>query len=297
MLLSLPFSFDELEMLIWSAPLRYKTYSIPKKQAGKFRQISQPTPEVKLLQRWLNENFLSKFPVHDAAQAYRARIGLAANVKPHAKNRFLLKMDFIDFFPSIHASHFVEFMRAHKVIAEDIDIARHICFKRDRGELRLAIGAPSSPLLSNILLYSLDREIAALARRLEIVYTRYADDLSFSCTTPNILREFEAALPELIAKSATVPLEINREKTVHASKKNGRTITGINITPEGRLSVGQERKRLLRAQIYRFTQGKLTSDEIESLRGYLAFLNSVEPEHLARLVSKYGRETMSQLYA
>jgi RNA-directed DNA polymerase len=298
LLQALPFSAGELDMLIWSAPLRYKTYWIEKRQPGKYRQISQPTPEVKLLQRWLINNFFSKFPVHNAARAYREGIGLAANVQPHAKNRFLLKVDFKEFFPSIKANHFVEFMRSNGCTPEDIDVSRYICFKRDRvqGELHLAIGAPSSPMLSNIMLCNLDSEIARLAEDHAVTYTRYADDLSFSCAETNVLRRIEVALPDLIKESCVVPLEINPQKTIHASKKNGRTITGIVITPEGDLSVGYQRKRLLRAQIYRYKIGTLPSEDIECLRGYIAFLNSIEPDHIRRLVAKYGFPVMSQLF-
>ncbi len=285
-------------MLIWSAPLRYKTYSIPKRQAGKFRQVSQPTPEVKLLQRWLIANFFPRFQIHKAATAYRLGVGLVANVQPHAKNRFLLKIDFSDFFPSIKSKHFVQFMRSFSFSAEDIDIARHICFKRnqDNGDLHLAIGAPSSPILSNLMLHSLDLALWKFAADREVTFTRYADDLSFSCNTPNVLQEVEAALPELIATNCIIPLQINVSKTVHASKKNGRTITGLVITPQGNLSVGLARKKLLRSQIYRYKTGILPVEEIEPLRGYIAFLNSVEPSHVQRMVSRYGIETIAELF-
>jgi len=295
---ALPFSGGELDMLIWSAPHRYKHFEIAKRQHGAYRKISQPTPEVKLLQRWLVNNYLNQFPVHRSATAYRRRIGLAANVLPHSKNRFLFKIDFSDFFPSIKSSHFVEFMRLHKQTSEDIDVARHICFKHDRkkGELQLAIGAPSSPLLSNVMMYRLDTELANMAEANQVVYTRYADDLSFSCANPNILQLIEKELVDIIYHNSIVPLVINSNKTVHSSKKNGRVITGIVITPEGNLSVGRERKRLLRAQIHRFKCGNLPPEEIAAVSGYVAFLHSVEPTHLHRLVTNFGAETMRILF-
>lgn len=289
MLRSLPFSPSELDMLIWSAGLRYKTYYIEKRQAGKYRQVSQPTPEVKLLQRWLIKNFFHKLPIHDSACAYRNGVGLAKNVLPHAGNRFLLKIDFSNFFPSIKSAHFVEFMRRHGYNDADIDVARMICFRRERSELFLAIGAPSSPLISNVMMYALDCSIAIAAKELGVVYSRYADDLSFSCNSPNILKRIEQLLPGMIDNHSITPLKINSEKTVHASKKNGRNITGLNITPDGNLSVGHDRKRLLRSQIHHYITGRMQADEVESLRGYLAFLQSVEPMHLNRLMAKYGR--------
>ena len=246
----------------------------------------------------MSENYFNNFPLLKAAREYRNGAGLLDNVKPHANNRFLLKIDFSEFFPSIKAEHFVSFMRSYGEAPADIDVARHICFKRDKakGTLQLAIGAPSSPLLSNILLHSLDSQIELFTSSHSVTYTRYADDLSFSCGSAGILTKIESALPEIIEKHCIIPLKINKEKTTHASKKNGRRITGLNITPEGSISVGQERKRLLRSQVHKYKTGALPAEETEALRGYLAFLNSVEPTHLSRLVKIYGLDTIRELF-
>jgi RNA-directed DNA polymerase len=225
-------------------------------------------------------------------------VGLAQNVLPHARNSYLLKIDFVDFFPTIRDRHFVDFMRRAGRLEADVEIMRRVFFKQEkRGEeLRLAIGAPSSPTISNILLYELDSALERAVSPLGVTYTRYADDLSFSCSTPGVLPKFEVALPRLIADSCVIGLRINPAKTIHASRKNGRKITGINITPEGTLSVGMARKKLLRAQIHRYQSGLLPQAETESLRGYIAFLQSVEPDHVVRLVRYYGLDLMRQLY-
>src|ERR1035441_9381707 len=98
---ALPLSQDELLKLIRSSPMRYKVYTIPKRTPGQFRTIAQPAREVKILQRWAMSNFLSHFPVDPAAVAYRIGKNIADNAPPHARSRFLLKLDFKDFFPSI----------------------------------------------------------------------------------------------------------------------------------------------------------------------------------------------------
>ncbi|MEW6022164.1 MAG: retron St85 family RNA-directed DNA polymerase [Pseudomonadota bacterium] len=296
--MTLPFSASELDMLIWSAPLRYKVYYIKKRRPGEYRQIAQPTPEIKLIQRWLVLNYFSKFPVHKVAKAYKYGTGLKDNVEPHINNRFLLKVDFQDFFPSINADHFESFMERHGERSEDIDVARNICFKRQQGTglLNLAIGAPSSPLLSNIMLYTLDQEIQALAQANSVTYTRYADDLSFSCNEPGVLTRILSTLPEVISASSQVPLRLNSEKTVHASKKRGRVITGLVVTSDGKISVGQQRKRLLRAEIHHYKLGIMPAEDVEKLRGYLAYLNSVEPEHISRLKGSFGDEVIDSLF-
>lgn len=295
---SLPFSRKEIDLLVLSAPLRYKTYHIPKKTPGKFREVSQPTPEVKLLQRWLITNVFADFAVHDAATAYRGGVGLLQNIVPHKHHRYLLKLDFENFFPSISSGHFFEFMDGKGYDHDDLIVMSRIFFKNDRktSSLRLAIGAPSSPTLSNILLYDLDVAITNFCTGLNVTYTRYADDLSFSTNANQVLSEVERRIPQIIKDSCIVDLILNKEKTVHASKKNGRRITGLVITSDNKVSIGLDQKKLLRAQIDYYRKGMLTQDAIDSLRGYIAFLDSVEPQHLERLVKRYGIEVMRQLY-
>ena len=51
--------------VVRTANYRYRTYYIPKRTEGK-RKISHPSPELKLLQRWVVENVFTHFPVHDS---------------------------------------------------------------------------------------------------------------------------------------------------------------------------------------------------------------------------------------
>ena len=95
-----------LRQLARSAPYRYSKFKIPKRSGTGERLIAQPAKEVKRIQRWLLRNDLSQLPMHDAATAYRKGAGIAANARPHANNRFLLKMDFRNFFPSIMGRDF-----------------------------------------------------------------------------------------------------------------------------------------------------------------------------------------------
>src|SRR3546814_58064 len=156
-LMDLPFTEHELNLLIVSAPRRYKEYWIPKRN-GRQRLIAQPTPEIKLLQRWLVQNYLSTFPVHAAATAYRQGIGLTENVLPHVRNRYMLKLDFEEFFPSLKSSDLLQFLKDAPIDQIDTSMLVQILFKKGDLGLELAVGAPSSLYLSNVLLYELDRK-------------------------------------------------------------------------------------------------------------------------------------------
>jgi RNA-directed DNA polymerase len=297
----LPFSTTELTLLIHSAPFAYKSYKI-RKASGGWRDVSQPTPAVKLLQRFLITREFNDLPLHTAATAYRNKIGLAENVKPHLAHRFLLKMDFKEFFPSLRPADFrflisKDQARLREYSEQDLRDLVRILFKATPNEenLRLAIGAPSSPHISNVLLYELDTAIQALCDNRGIAYTRYADDLSFSTSEPGLLKDHEAAITELVSSHRWPKLMLNEAKTVHTSIKRGRRITGLVINNDGEISVGRERMRKLRAEIHAYAQKKLNEEETKTLKGYVSFLNSVQPGSIDNLRKRYGRELIDGL--
>jgi RNA-directed DNA polymerase len=292
---------DDLLYLIRSAPYRYKVYQVPKKEPGETRTIAQPAPEVKNLQYWVMENFLSRFPIHAAATAYRKGRNIASNAQPHARNRYLCKMDFRNFFPSIKSTDFERFLSANASAAgwteEEVGYLSRILFRRERrgGDLRLSIGAPSSPLLSNILLYRFDVAVSDLCSGNGVSYTRYADDLTFSTNRQKVLYQIEHEIPHICTRLESPKLFLNRKKTVHASKKEARRVTGLVLTNEGLLSIGREKKRQLRATLHRFVSGKLDAEETAKLAGMVSFIKSVEPEFLQRVARKYGQVALTRL--
>lgn len=296
---AVPFSPQELLKLIRSAPMRYKVYTIPKRTPGQVRTIAQPAREVKALQYWVMANFLAQFPIDEAAMAYRQGRNIADNARPHAHSRFLLKLDFKDFFPSIRDVDFRRFVGANapSVIDSDVELLTRILFWRPKGtsQLCLAIGAPSSPLLSNIMLREFDREVSRFCSKLQIAYTRYADDLSFSAQASEVLSEAEAMVNALCARQQSPRLTLNREKTVRVSKKRSRRVTGLVLSNDGRVSLGRNTKRKIRATVHHFLTGRLSKEEALSLRGMLAYVNSVEPQFLNSLRATYGREAILRI--
>ena len=143
--------------IVATAPYRYKVYKVPKKFGDGYRTIAQPAKEVKALQRFLVLNVLSKLSVHGAATAYRKGQGIRRNAEHHVRSRYMLKMDFINFFPSLRHHDILRHLDRHmsnSLSEEDLVVICRIGFWRPRGEneLRLSIGAPSSPTISNALM-------------------------------------------------------------------------------------------------------------------------------------------------
>lgn len=286
-----PFSERELIDLISTAPRRYKDHYIKKKSGRGRRLISQPTKEIKFLQRVLLKSELSKLPIHEAAMAYRKGISTADHAQKHASSRYLLKLDFCDFFLSLHSpaldfrlSVDTDFSRAERWL-----ICNILCRRpRKTSILRLSIGAPSSPLISNYLMYEFDVKLTAYCIEKDIIYTRYADDLALSSSRPHVLDEAKAEVIRLLAELSYLRISLNEEKTVNVSKKKKRTLVGLTLSNEGFASVGREKKRILRAAFHAYSQGKLSPEEIGRLRGKLSYLLGVDPEFVLNLCKKYG---------
>ena len=222
------------------------------------------------------------------------------NAQAHAKRGYLLKLDFKDFFPSIKEGDFTKFVASGKapldLDASDVDYLTRILFwKKDRNELTLSIGAPSSPILSNLLLYEFDRNVTEYCTSIRVTYTRYADDLSFSTNAKDVLAAVEGEIDRICRELPYPRLILNREKRVHASKATSRRVTGLVLSNEGSVSIGRERKRKLHAAVHRFKLRRLNREETARLAGMLAFVHSVEPQFLHTLARRYGRPLITEL--
>jgi len=148
---------EYLHKVVRSATHRYRRYRI-KKRSGGWRTIDHPAAELKLLQSWLVEHSLRYLPVHESVYSYRIGIGISDHAKIHQKQSYLLRVDFQDFFPSITGADVDILLKLwgdslpFPLSQEDRTIIRSIVCRKDR----LTIGAPSSPVLSNAVLYEFD---------------------------------------------------------------------------------------------------------------------------------------------
>lgn len=282
-----------LQALARTAPYRYKVYSIPKRSGRGNRIIAQPAREVKAVQRWLVSQELAFLPVHQASTAYGKGCSILDNAQRHAGNRFLLKADFADFFPSIDEyavrTHLATFAQNQYAEIEINFICRLLLWHEHRGgALKLCIGAPSSPFIANTVVYALDLMIQDYCSSVGVIYSRYADDLVFSTSVPGQLTELPGFLRRAVAQVQYPRLRLNEEKFVFTSKKYRRSVTGLVITPTSDISIGRDRKRLIRSMVHYFLEGRLDDDEKQRLRGLIAFAQATEPSFVRRLERYYS---------
>jgi len=293
-----PFSARELTVLIETAPARYKDHYIQKRHGRGMRLISQPSSEIKFLQRLIVAYELCDVPIHDAAIAYQTGRSIKDHALPHANGRYLLKLDFKDFFPSLRADTLKYRLGRDKNFSDiELWILCQLLCRRNRktGKLELSIGAPSSPFISNYLLWEFDSLLTSFCSKLDVRYTRYADDLAFSTSKPKVLDEVQEKVSSLLRDLDYLGVSLNQDKTVNVSKKNQRTLTGLRLSNDGAVSIGRDKKRKLRAIMHAFSQNQLLAEEVNQLRGKLAFVFSVDPEFVTTLLKKYNLKKISDI--
>lgn len=283
---------DVLRFLI-SAPKKYKVYTIPKRTSG-HRVIAQPSKELKIYQRKFLE--MQQFPIHDAAVAYRKGLSIKDNANLHKNNRYLLKIDLENFFNSISSSLFWQVWEKTLPLPNHNDkvVLTNLLFwspsKKSDGQLVLSVGAPTSPMMSNFFMYPFDCLISAICKEKNIVYTRYADDLTFSTKNKGVLFDIPNVVQKNLSLLFSNAIRINRKKTKFSSMAHNRHITGITINNGGCLSLGRDRKRYIKHIVHQFSNGQLEEDKILNLKGILSFARHIEPSFIESLEKKYSKE-------
>jgi retron-type reverse transcriptase len=208
-------------------------------------------------------------------------------------------MDFRDFFHSIKPVDILSRIEKREPLSEDdkVVLSKLFFWKPRRSDaLQLSIGAPSSPAISNMVMYELDTALFDLCRNSSVTYTRYADDLTFSTSSPYFLSGIMQLVIQAVSASSSPRLHFNEEKTINVSRKNRISITGLVLTPNKKVSIGRDNKRRIHSLINSYRYHKLDDDTVTYLSGYLAYINSVEPSFLISLTHKYGSELIHSLF-
>ncbi|TCP96190.1 retron-type reverse transcriptase [Cricetibacter osteomyelitidis] len=291
---------QELKKFASTSPYRYKVYQIPKRNSKKKRTIAHPSKELKFIQRALNGILSNILPVHEAVFSYKKEVSIKDNAQKHLKSQYLLKMDFKNFFPSITPEIFFDQLDKNNISysVEDREIISRLLFwkpSRYKEYLSLSIGAPSSPLISNFIMYSFDKKINDYCNNINVTYTRYADDITFTTNVRNILFDIPNEIKKILLEEFSGKIIINNKKTIFSSKANNRHVTGIRLTNDNKLSIGRNKKRVLSSKVHHYSLGKINDDEAKKLQGELAFTFYIEPEFESKLIKKYGLETLLKL--
>lgn len=231
----------------------YRTFTIPKK-TGEKRLISVPNTELAFLQYCVAKLMAKKFRPHPNANGFIAGKSILSNAYPHIGKEVIFNTDIKDFFDSISLDIIVE-----KLIRQpyyfSFKVALFIAFivtkLTNKGSRVLPQGSPSSPIFTNIVLNQLDHRLSKFAKYHGLVYSRYADDLTFSFDSSLFYMwdDGEGGYKYNILKFIkSEGLDINHKKTHIAFKKQRHKVTGLIVNEK----INVERKYIknLRTEIH-----------------------------------------------
>ena len=271
-----------------TASVRYRVYEIDKRDGGK-RLIEHPSRPLKLLQRWINSSLIENLPVHRCATAYRKGAGIKLNVMRHARTNYTVRIDFQSFFPSFKISGIRKYLKHVRdngtvLSLRDIEFIAKIVTRNSA----LTIGAPTSPKLTNAMMYEFDASLDLWCREKNLIYTRYADDIFVSAHKRDQLQNVRSKIATLCRKFPYAKLQINDDKTLHLSRKYHRSVTGMVISSTGHLSLGRDRKRMIRSLVFKHLNEKLGVEDYGKTVGLLAFAFDVEKTFYDSLGRKFA---------
>lgn len=229
---------------------KYRKFKIPKKGTGKFRDVVEPHPQLKYIQAALNHILQAVYQKHInkvSAHGFIKGRSIITNAKNHVAQKCVLNIDLKDFFPSINFGRVYGLLKAKPYnCSESIAtvIAQICCY-----ENQLPQGAPTSPVISNMICAKLDTEFQRFSKRYRCFYTRYADDITFS--------SFKRILPQQVASFTDVPGKINLGSDL------------IDLIERNGFKINEEKSRLRTHNRRQEVTGLIVNEKVNVKREYI----------------------------
>ena len=221
---------DENQVKFHSIYKKYKEFKVPKHH-NQYRDIEAPEPDLMQLLKQFNLYLQSAYYLKQTPSAYGFIISvhhekhpknILENARRHLGHRYMMKMDFKDFFHQIGKQRLYKMFRNHPF--EYSNSASQTLSNLFTYKDRLPMGAPTSPVLSNFACIDFDNELQAWAERRQITYTRFADDLTFSTDLDKFSNAHFNQVLEICKKYR---FELNQSKTYFYDVDDAKEVTGL----------------------------------------------------------------------
>jgi RNA-directed DNA polymerase len=167
---------------------------------------------------------------------------IASNALPHVAKKFVMNIDLEDYFPSIKASRVRKLFKS-KYFQFNDDVALTLALLLTRNG-SLPTGAPTSPVVANLITMPLDKELMKYCLINNIDYTRYADDLTFS-TNEFIAAETIAQIKAIVVKHK---FTVNEKKFRIQSAMRQQKVTGLVVNQK--VNVDRKYIKQIRAMLH-----------------------------------------------
>lgn len=257
----------------------YSNTYIPKRDGSK-RKLSIPDLILKRVQRSIADNILADYPISRYAMAYTRGSNVQKNAALHVGKQKMLKLDIDGFFDHITYSRVKDCVFCKENYSEPIRILlTMLCYYKES----LPQGAPTSPAITNIIMYDFDEKIGKYCEENNISYTRYCDDMTFSGDFDE-----KAVISVVKDELRKLGLFLKNRKTAVIPNTKRQTVTGIVVNEK--IGLTKEYKNKIRQEIYYIKKYGIdehlskigASDKqhyLNSLNGRIAFVLQTIPNN------------------
>lgn len=321
---------EPLQKIIYRQVDPYRVYRIKKRGTPngasapprKYRTICVPNPQLMRLQRWIAQNILNEVTPHAASFAFTPKRDLVGAAWRHTEAKWLLKMDVRHFFESISERQTYWVFRALGYTALlSFQLAR-LCTRltqhgaadlrhpagRGRAGLpywqhplgHLPQGAPTSPMLANLVMRPFDHRVEALAHTAGWGYSRYADDLAFSRRDSSSRGAAMHLAKTVEHELAQFGLVSHRAKTSVVPPGARKVLLGVLID-SARPALTRDFRNNVETHLYALTSPKIGAAAHRAKRGFassigmrrhieglIAFAHQVDRDYAAKLYAQFN---------
>ncbi len=312
------------EVIERKEPEKYRVFQIRKKtrsKEGKIqkRNICVPSNELMMTQRWINANICKYGSTSKYSFAFKPGDSVYKAAEIHCNSRWILKIDISNFFESIDERKIYKVFRrmgyqplvsfemsrlcTKKTISTEynsistkkwtynVEKYNSIRAYKTQNEVgHLPQGAPTSPMLSNLVMLPCDNEIADCAKQYGLNFSRYADDMTFSTSSKGFTRmQAEEAISRffsILKRYGFVPNELKTQVVPPGARK---VVLGLLVDgPTPRLT--KEFRNRLRMHIHQIgphgigparyakkLQARSVFALMEHINGLIAFAKGIDP--------------------
>lgn len=316
-----------IKAIISNPHVHYVNFSI-KKRSGGYRVISAPDINLEKIQKWINTNILQIDDNNSIySYAYKKGTSIADCAKPHCNCKWLIKIDIKNYFETISEidvynyfhnlgyTKLLSFQLARLCTINYSDkheeYLQHNNYKwkvhnqkkykiySQKSIGHLPQGAPTSPMLANLITIDLDQKIDNFlsVQNFDLIYTRYADDIYISTESPAINKEIVNKIINgvyrLLEENGFTP---NAKKTQISHPGTRKIILGLLVNSE-KLHLPKDFKAKLECHLYYYTKNRNEYTEKRKfntifgltnyITGLLAFARQIEPEYIDKISKKY----------
>ena len=235
-LLQIPYEYLVYYIYRISHDFRYTEFRVPKKSGG-YRTIHSPQGSLGIIQRKLSQVLYAVYRPRPSVHGFAASRSIITNAKAHVKKKFVLNVDIKDFFASINFGRVRGIFVANPYKLDEkvaTVLAQICCFDN-----KLPQGAPTSPIISNLICAKMDSELQRFSKQYGLLYTRYADDITLSSNRnelpTSLVSSYEKGLPNVVLGDELRSIierngfQINEAKVRLAYKTQRQKVTGLIV--------------------------------------------------------------------